>query len=1730
MSSLFKRLFVSLGLLLLVAPSFSQSTPIQLSKLAGTTLSVINEGYLVSTGFWGIVFTSNVSINNHGLYNADSATRKHVGVYRHGSVTISLGFYQESTVDYESKSAYTVTLFANDSNNPGYLSFVTATFTIGNLAGPTLVATGITVDANVTSTLTFNITNLVRDHDNLDLQIESIENKPSWVNYANNAFVITPRGNDSTLTLHPFSFAAYSSASTLKISTTLNVSLLVNQRPTLKTETGASRTLKETPYTQRTALGFSLAYTDKESRRASSIRFSDPDFERLGRQIMITSTTRIFDFEADPNSSTYTVTVWAYDNFGAESLPLDLILTINDDNELPTFSVTGRQNTINEITSTLTVASQIDTGYDFTASDVDADDDTLEITILNNTSTYTLFTISNNNLVIVQSATLDYDLTPTITASIRITEGRSSTPQTITAFITITLSNINEPPVLVTTGNIIKAINRGTLSLALSTFVTDQEGDAINVSNLSAPTWVSYNANNSVFLFTPNDQANLTSQFHNVSFEARSAGTTEVVNPRFRVSIIGHTQLITCTGGCLGVRTGPLQMQSVINEEMHDALKSGNDFYTGVQLSVKLNLRNSPGVGSVNFHLAGPDKDFFVLPTRSGYALNVTMKAGINYNFEDKSLYTISMVAIQDGGQVGATHATLTITDVNETPSISISGSQVKIEDGTYDSDHFTGISISIIDPDTKPTFVTNALSILVQDSLDKANFFTVDSNNRLMLKSGLTLHYVIYPSITLSIAATDGNMRSNTVTLTMNLSKRNNPPEVNVVGPQNQINEGTYTVATKTGLSLRVVDNDGDTITYVPFVDDIFSLDTSDDNAIVIKANSSFDFETKSSYTINITVRDGVTSPVVQAITISISDVNEPPEISQGGSLLRLVEGRFTQATDTGFTFTATDPERTATPVLSVTPTTRFTIASNGNLQIRNNAFFDYNTVADRSITLTVSATDGTSASTHTVVVNIRKDNIFPVITRTGSQVVLNEGGYARNTNTGYSYSAIDAENHTISFSVSDPTRFGIASTGGALFVKANVSIDFEATPTALVTVYANDGFDAVANVVMIRFGNVDEGPVIMQSGTANLSESASTGYSSLTDTGIDIVATDQDQGDSPTLSVADNRFTLINNDLQVKRGVTLDFENEEDRTIGVLITASSNGKTSSHIATVEISNVVEAVVLKTSPVATTNVDNTRPMSITLANYLIIDSAGTATYQLMGAIPANWNNVAINNGVLVGNTDISNLGLQSFTIQVRQTAPGGHTSPLQLVLPLLLIRGNFDDISQEIIPNVFDALVAQSSGAVVSRIAKLNLDEVITPYNREVVAALRSNVEMLESGKINIYELFQDRELALGFHDGEYGSRDLGLWARFGFNSLEAEQNNVSYNGNIYGVSSGVDYRFVDGGVLGVAFSNNNGEIDFTQTQNNSSLSGVYDINLNTVQPYFSNTFIIMDYWFSLGYGDGEVEIVDASKTSIETNDLRLMSFGFGFDTNIENQLSLLETDTGKIPGSLDIFMEVNMSKLSVEKNKFGETDDEYDKLSWKSGLLYSNNISMQNNSNMITELGVAVINRQTSSEVVDTDSWGYELFSSFEYLTHTTPLRITGDLSYLAVDDLKQISAGLAAIYRQSSSRLGSFFELAPAYRSKGSIDIYDLATNNKEDINNAQILLNSEIGYGFGVIGGVFTPYGDYTIEHDKANYGLGVRFEQANKLTWSLGVNTEDNKAQETKFGIEYKVVN
>ena len=59
---------------------------------------------------------------------------------------------------------------------------------------------------------------------------------------------------------------------------------------------------------------------------------------------------------------------------------------------------------------------------------------------------------------------------------------------------------------------------------------------------------------------------------------------------------------------------------------------------------------------------------------------------------------------------------------------------------------------------------------------------------------------------------------------------------------------------------------------------------------------------------------------------------------------------------------------------------------------------------------------------------------------------------------------------------------------------------------------------------------------------------------------------------------------------------------------------------------------------------------------------------------------------------------------------------------------------------------------------------------------------------------------------------------------------------------------------------------------------------------------------------------------------------------------------------------------------------------------------------------------------------------------------------------------------------------------------------------------------------------MIGCVLTPYGDYSIIHKNSNYGFDIRYNQADKLTWSLGVKTENDQAKETNFGFEYRVIN
>ena len=129
------------------------------------------------------------------------------------------------------------------------------------------------------------------------------------------------------------------------------------------------------------------------------------------------------------------------------------------------------------------------------------------------------------------------------------------------------------------------------------------------------------------------------------------------------------------------------------------------------------------------------------------------------------------------------------------------------------------------------------------------------------------------------------------------------------------------------------------------------FDIDASSGQ---IKTKAALDHETKDSYSVNVTVRDskdaaGETDTAVdatQAVTITVNDLNEPPDIDQSDPNTQdfmeiefdIADGDLATTAKDVATYTATDPETdTLTWSVSGTDAASFTIDGNGQAVLLN-------------------------------------------------------------------------------------------------------------------------------------------------------------------------------------------------------------------------------------------------------------------------------------------------------------------------------------------------------------------------------------------------------------------------------------------------------------------------------------------------------------------------------------------------------------------------------------------------------------------------------------------------------------------------------------------------------------------------------------------------------------------------------------------------------------------------
>ena len=273
----------------------------------------------------------------------------------------------------------------------------------------------------------------------------------------------------------------------------------------------------------------------------------------------------------------------------------------------------------------------------------------------------------------------------------------------------------------------------------------------------------------------------------------------------------------------------------------------------------------------------------YTLPTARGNPAEIGGSVTVTIDNDDA-------YAIGTGGS-----ATVNIENVNEPPKFPSEIDDRTVTENTAASQNI-GAPFLATDPDAGET-LTYTL-----DGTDAASFGIIESTGQLQTKA--TLDHETKDSYTVMVTATDSSDASDTIRVTITVTDENEPPAFAEETVTRTIPENTAE-GQNIGTPVSATDPDtGETLTYTLSGDDAASFSIIESTG-QLQTKANLDFENKASYTVTVTATDKEDLSDSIEVTITVTDVDEGPEVS-GAPTRDYAEN----GTDPVATYTATNPE----------------------------------------------------------------------------------------------------------------------------------------------------------------------------------------------------------------------------------------------------------------------------------------------------------------------------------------------------------------------------------------------------------------------------------------------------------------------------------------------------------------------------------------------------------------------------------------------------------------------------------------------------------------------------------------------------------------------------------------------------------------------------------------------------------------------------------------------------
>ena len=428
--------------------------------------------------------------------------------------------------------------------------------------------------------------------------------------------------------------------------------------------------------------------------------------------------------------------------------------------------------------------------------------------------------------------------------------------------------------------------------------------------------------------------------------------------------------------------------------------------------------------------------------------------------------------------------------------------------------------------------------------------------------------------------------------------------------------------------------DNVGSVITATdpdPNTEDlIYTLDGADADKFRVRSNgqievgagTKLDYEIKDTYMVTVIAEDSFGESASIMVTINVTDVdeeptirrvasseNQPPVFPSDTATRSVVEGTAAGA-DIGAPVTAEDPDvgDALTYTLGGANAASFDIVS-ATGQLQTKADLDYETKASYAVTVTATDDDDASDSIDVAITVTDVDENQPPAFDADTATRSVDENTAAGENIGGPVMAADDDTLTYTLSGTDESSFVIDESTGQLMTMAN--LDYETKTTYIVTVTATDTSEATDSVIVtITVTNVDE------DGTVTLSP-----MQPVVDSEITASLDDPDGGVSDTTwqwassDAMDGTYTNI-------AGATLDSYTPVEADENMYLQATvmyTDGHGSSKSEMAVSANAVNTVPAFDADTATRSVDENTAAGENIGGPVMAADDDTLTYTLSG-------------------------------------------------------------------------------------------------------------------------------------------------------------------------------------------------------------------------------------------------------------------------------------------------------------------------------------------------------------------------------------------------------------------------------------------------------------------------------------------------------------------------------